>query len=128
MMKNKTRRLAIAYSLILLVPYVLSVFLIPSSRDHDVSLGRAICTGLLSIFGPWSTLVSKYTSIPHAGEFCDPWLTFIALCLTAGLITVIKISISTTKRWVTARCVGLYILIILVWMFFGMTLMSSYLK
>jgi hypothetical protein len=126
-MRAKTKRLVITYALPLLILYILALCLIPFFRDHDVTLKTAIHTGLLSIFGPWSTQVSKLTTIPHAGELCYPWLTRVALGLSAGLIAVISISILSSKKWITACCVALYFPQILVWMYFGLMLMASYL-
>jgi hypothetical protein len=125
-MTNKTKRLATVYSAAAAILYIFSICLIPVFRDHDVSLDTAIYTGLLSIFGPWSTQVSRLTSLPHAGELCYPWLTLVAVGLTAGLAAVIRISFLSQKRAVVVSCVGLYFLLLLVWMFFGLGLMASY--
>jgi hypothetical protein len=127
MMSKKTKRLIITYSLTLLILLVISVFLTVPFRDHDVPLNEAVFTSLLSIFGPWSTQVSKLTTINHAGELCYPWLTLIAIGLTAGLTTVIGISLLSNKKWIVGFCVTLYFLLILFWMFLGWGLMASFL-
>lgn len=127
MMRKKIKRLTITYSVTLLILYVASIFLTVPFRDHDVPLDEAIFTSLLSIFGPWSTQISKLTTINHAGELCNPWLTFTATGLSVGLMAVISISLSHSKKWVTALCVTLYFPLILVWMILGMSLMASYL-
>jgi hypothetical protein len=127
MMIKKTKRLTITYSVTLLILYVASIFVIVSFRDHDVPLDEAIFTSLLSIFGSWATRVSKLTAINHAGELCSPSLIFMAIGLSVGLIAVIRISLSSSKKWITALCVTLYFPLVLVWMYLGMGLMASYL-
>jgi hypothetical protein len=127
MMSRKTKKLVITYSITLIILYVASIFLTVPFRDHDVPLYEAVFTSLLSIFGPWSTQVSKLTTINHAGELCYPWLTFTAIGLSAGLLAVISISLASGKKWVTALCVTLYFPLIFAWMFLGMGLMASYL-
>ena len=127
MMGTKTKRLTITYSLTLLILYISTICLTVPFRDHDVPLTEAIYTSLLSIFGPWSTQVSKLTTINHAGELCYPWLTPAAIGLTVGLLAVISISISSNKKSIIACCVALYFPLILLWMYFGMGLMASYL-
>jgi hypothetical protein len=126
-MNKKTKRLVITYSLSFLILYVFSICLTVPFRDHDVPLDTAIITSLFSIFGPWSTQVSKLTSLPHAGELCYPWLSLVATGLTAGLITVIRLSILSNKKWVAVFCAALYFPLILIWIFFGMGLMAGYL-
>jgi hypothetical protein len=127
MMSKKTKRLTITYSLTLLILYILSICLTVPFRDHDVPLDEAIYTSLLSISGPWLTQVSKLTAITHAGELCSTGLTLIAVALSAGLITVISLSLSSNRKWIVVCSVALYFPLILIWMFFGMGLTASYL-
>jgi hypothetical protein len=121
-MTTRTKQLIITYSLLLLIPGLVPICVLIFCRPHYVSLDTGICSGVISLFGPWSPLVAKLTSIPNAGEFFYPWL---AMGLSLGLLTVILSSVLIVKRWVTALCIGLFIPPILLWLFFGLGHMAT---
>ena len=121
-MNHRTKRLAMTYLLLLLAPGILAFCIHVFCRPHYISLGTGICAGMATLFGPWATLVAKCTNIPNAGEFFNPWL---AVGLTFALLAVILISILLTKRWTTVLCIGMFIPLILAWLFFGFSQLAS---
>lgn len=121
-MNTRTKRLAIIYSLLLLVPSIL-LFGIPIfCRPDYISFGTSICMGIATLFGPWATLVAKCTNIPNAGEFFHLWL---AVGLTLALSAVILISMLFTKKWITVLCIGIFVPLILAWLFVGFAQLAN---
>ena len=121
-MNSRTKRLAITYALLLVVPGILPFCIHVLCRPHYISLGTGICVGIATLFGPWATLVAKCTNIPNAGEFFNPWL---AVGLTVASLAVILISVFITKKWITVLCVGVFVPLSLAWLFSGFGQLAS---
>jgi hypothetical protein len=121
-MDSRTKRLTLTYLLLLVAPGILPFGIHVFCRPHYISLGTGICAGIATLFGPWATLVAMGTNVPNAGEFFNPWLAF---GLTFALVAVILISVLITKRWITVLCIGMFIPLILAWLFVGFRQLAS---
>ena len=115
-MNYRTNRLTTLYALLFLIPAILPVYAHAFYRPHYISLETGIYAGFSALFGPWATLIAKFTEVPNAG---DLFYLPIALILTIGLLTPIFISIRVKKRWLAVICLGLFVPQSLFWLILG---------
>jgi len=113
----KTKTLLPFHVLLWIGPPILwTVWLCLNPKLDYLSWGQWIYAGLLSVFGPYATLLGGLGYLPNAGGF---FRTDWALGLTVPLMAVVILPYKVKAKWVHILCGVLYVPLIFLWVYIG---------